>query len=191
MEYAFDLLDGKDFNLVTLVLAGVGAALSTIATHYNRRALFPPKRQLTCFIDGCIDITPSAWMIDFRLQNTGRHAVASEHFDRDRPLEIDLGVPIEKLWPGKGAASSFRYEGSKIYFGPEFIDRKKSVRCGAAIKGQPTVTVHTFLVDAKVKVKWVTPEAKKMNRSCLLGCLVPIIFYALFAIAALNGAMNR
>ncbi|MGA4800502.1 hypothetical protein [Streptomyces lavendulocolor] len=185
MEHAFDLLDGRDFRLVTLVLAGIGAALSA-------RGLFPPKRQLTCFVDECVGFdSDSPWMISFRLQNTGRHAVSSEHFDRERPLEIDLGAHIERLWLEAGAVSGFRHEGSKIYFGPDVIGRKASVRCSATLMGEPTVVMRSFLVDVKVKVKYVTPEAKGANRKLLLGCLVPIIFYTLFAIAALNGAMSR
>ncbi|MGW2955012.1 hypothetical protein [Streptomyces eurythermus] len=175
MHIAIDVLDGRAFNLVTLILA-VGALLLTIAgLYYARRALFPPKRRLSYYLESASPLVNASGVLPGTIQvsrngvalsdphlvviwikNTGRHAIASDLFDQGRPLEVDLHAPIVELAAADGEgstlASGYAAVGTKITYGPELIPSGRKITFTALVDGDPSVSLHDYFIDVQVKV---------------------------------------
>lgn len=172
---AVDVLDGRAFNLVTLILA-VAAILLTIAgLYYARRALFPPKRRLSYYqesssplvnaagaLPGTIQVTRNGvalsdpHLVVIWIKNTGRHAIASDLFDQGRPLEVDLHAPIVELAAadedGAALATGYAALGTKITYGPELIPSGRKITFTALVDGDPSVSLHDYFIDVQVKL---------------------------------------
>ncbi|MFC7906308.1 hypothetical protein ACWEQW_08640 [Streptomyces nigra] len=91
-----------------------------------------------------------------RLKNSGRHAIASEQFDRQRALEIDLNVSIVELLSadaGQHGAiiSACAVSGTTISFGPELIRKGQAITLTALVEGAPTLDVRDHFVDVQLK----------------------------------------
>ncbi|MCX5560728.1 hypothetical protein [Streptomyces sp. NBC_00038] len=91
-----------------------------------------------------------------RLKNSGRHAIASEQFDRQRALEIDLNVSIVELLSADagqhGAViSACAVSGTTISFGPELIRKGQAITLTALVEGAPTLDVRDHFVDVQLK----------------------------------------
>lgn len=166
-----NVLDGRTFNGFTIVVALVSLSIAAIATIYGRRAIFPPRRRLTVFInssrDGAtIPDSPSLRLATVTFSNTGRHAIESARFDRDRPLIIDIGVPIQHVAMGAAPRPGVRlsHRGSTVAFGPDLLNPGESVITEIYASGDPTpksrmrVDNHV-LVDAIVETRRGRPPS--------------------------------
>ncbi len=110
-DIALELLGGSLFNGLTLLVATTALIAGILAAYYARRALFPPKRQLTLHQSSPTSALSSEslkskgislahngnplkepYLITISMENTGRHAITSEDFDQSRPLSIELGA---------------------------------------------------------------------------------------------------
>ncbi|WP_405762509.1 hypothetical protein [Streptomyces sp. NBC_00045] len=176
MYIAVDLLDGKGFNLATLILAGLALLMGVLAVYYGRKALFPPKRQLTYQLErsspildqsgldpsnDVIEVTRNGVpLVDPHLavvwvRNTGRHAIASEQFDRGRPLELDLQTPIVELLTAEAAGArslvgACSVSGKSVLFGPELIKRGQTVTVTVLTEGSADLVVREHFIDVRL-----------------------------------------
>ncbi|WP_367320810.1 hypothetical protein [Streptomyces sp. HUAS ZL42] len=172
-----DMLEGKGFNLVTIGLAVLALALGAVSVYYARRALFPPKRQLLYDLESASPLVDQSglqsgsmtievlcngvaltdpYVAVVRLKNSGRHAIASEQFDRQRALEIDLNVSVVELLSADagqhGAViSACAVSGTTISFGPELIRKGQAITLTALVEGAPTLDVRDHFVDVQLK----------------------------------------
>ncbi|WP_030555680.1 hypothetical protein [Streptomyces exfoliatus] len=162
-----DVLDGRAFNLATIVIATLALILGIVGVIYARRALFPPKREITYAIESAPLMNETSTlqhgvsvvhngvtirdphMFTLRLTNTGRHAVASDYFDQARPLAFDLGTPILETTTTFGGRYST--QGSVISFGPDLLASKQSISFTALTEGRPDVQVQEYLIDTKLR----------------------------------------
>ncbi|MFD3676451.1 hypothetical protein [Streptomyces sp. NPDC058613] len=174
---AVDLLEGKGFNLATLVVAALALVMGTLAVYYGRKALFPPKRQLTYLMERSSPILdrsaldPGNNAIEVRrngvplidphlvvvwAKNTGRHAIASEQFDQGRPLELDLQAPIVELITAEvggsqSVMSACAISGKSVLFGPELLKRRQAVTFTVLTEGNADLVVREHFIDVKMK----------------------------------------
>ncbi|MGW0735606.1 hypothetical protein [Streptomyces sp. NPDC002851] len=177
MPLAVEFLDGKGFNLVTIVLAVVAVVLGGISAYYARKTLFPPKRQLTYSLESVIALVNRAGLgvggaeievrrngellndphlAAVRLKNTGRHDIDSQRFDRERPLELDLNVPIKELLSATNGERDSVMDGctvtgTTLTFGPELISRSRPINFVMLVENVPTLEVRAHLVDVKLR----------------------------------------
>ncbi|PYC73901.1 hypothetical protein C7C45_06085 [Micromonospora arborensis] len=119
------------------------------------------------------------YVVTVILRNTGRHAIASEHFDQGRPIRIDLGVSVEALLhPPDGAASSgVAVDGQAILFGPELIRHKQETLIQILTSDAPKPSkdaVIEHLVDTEVRVEEDGYAERERSRGALLGALTSI-----------------
>lgn len=95
-------------------------------------------------------------VVSVRLVSQGRRDIASDDFDQERPLAIDLGVPIVKRLATESAPeipeSAIRVEGSKLMFGPCLI-RKRQVMSFAFLVdgGRPQLSHEDYLLNVDVR----------------------------------------
>lgn len=175
---AVDLLEGKGFNLATLVLATLALVMGAFGVYYGRKALFPPKRQLTYLMERSSPIVdrsvldPGSSAIEVRrngvplvdphlivvwVKNTGRHAIASEQFDQGRPLELDLHVPIVELLTAESGEAqpvvdACAVSGKSVLFGPELIKKGQIVTFTVLAEGSADLVVREHFIDVRMKV---------------------------------------
>lgn len=174
---AVEVLDGKGFNVVTIALAVVALILGGISTYYARKALFPPKRQLSYLLGsatalvnqaglqaggGAIEVRRNGvlltdpYLVVVEIKNSGRHAIASEQFDRGRPLELDLNVPIVELMGANAGEhgsvmDACAASATFVSFGPELIRRSQKVIFTVLTEGCPDLEVRDYFVDVKMR----------------------------------------
>lgn len=179
MRASVDLLDGRGFNLTTLVLAVIAILLAVVSVYYARRALFPPKRRLSYCVEsssplvqgaghlaGAIEVSREGvplsdpHVVVLWLKNTGRHAIASEHFDQGRPVELDLSAQIVDLVTAGGSAqASCAVHGAVIAYGPELLSKGQKVTFTALVDGAPDFSLRQHLIDVEVKA---APDPERM-----------------------------
>ena len=110
------LLSGGTYNALMLILALVALVAAALGVIYGRRALFPPKRQLAItalppvsllatdlaedagiIVSHKDDRLISPHVVTLSIENVGKYAVDSDEYDKERPLSIDLGVPVKVI----------------------------------------------------------------------------------------------
>jgi hypothetical protein len=176
MHLSVDLLDGRGFNFLTITIAVIALISGTIGVIYARRALFPPKREIAYSLESSAPLINDAsnlqngisvihngttlrnpYVTTLKIRNSGRHAVASEHYDQGRPLTLDLGKPIMDLT--SSASGSYGTQGTSITYGPELLPSGHSLKFTALTEGKPTLTIRHYFIDTKV-----IDEARKRVR---------------------------
>jgi hypothetical protein len=92
---AIDLLQGRTFNVVTIILAIAGLAIASVSVYYGRASLFPPRRRISVSIGHPTSLLSDASaaisgievthrqqvladprIIEITLENTGRHDIS-------------------------------------------------------------------------------------------------------------------
>ncbi|KAB2974212.1 hypothetical protein F8R89_20810 [Streptomyces sp. SS1-1] len=164
---AMDWLDGRGFNLLTIIIALVALVAGVVGVLYARRALFPVNRAISYRMDtsrllaGDAQALPGALTVNYngedlqdphvvklRLRSTGRHAVASEHYDQGRPIKFDLGRPVVLL--DSPSTSAIEVIGSQVKYGPELMPPGQSVTVSLITQGKPLLSVEQYFIDTKV-----------------------------------------
>lgn len=177
MRSAVEILDGKGFNVLTIVLAVLALALGGVSVYYARRALFPPKRRLSYALESASPLVDQSGLQSgsmtievlcngvpladphlavVRLKNSGRHAIASEQFDQQRALEIDLNASVVELLSAEAdqhgtVIGACAVSGETISFGPELIRKGEEIILTALVEGAPTLDVRDHFVDVQLK----------------------------------------
>ncbi|WP_326555030.1 hypothetical protein [Micromonospora sp. NBC_01813] len=173
-----DLLDGRGYNGATLLLAVAALICAIAAAYFAREALFPPRRRLVVRVlppvplsqEGGLGVAvshegrslPDPHVVTVLLRNTGRHAIATTHFDRDRPISVDINATIEAILSPTDlpAASGVRFERTTALFDPELIRPKQEIAVQLLTSGKPDpgFTVTEYLVDTRVDVEGGGPD---------------------------------
>lgn len=122
-----------------------------VSVYYARRALFPPRRRLSYALESASPLVDQSGLQSgsmtievlvngvpladphlavVRLKNSGRHAIASEQFDQQRALEIDLNASVVELLSAEAdqhgtVIGACAVSGATISFGPEVIKKGK------------------------------------------------------------------
>ncbi|MFE7835796.1 hypothetical protein ACFU53_06910 [Streptomyces sp. NPDC057474] len=206
---AADWLDGRGFNLLTIIIALVALVAGVVGVLYARRALFPANRAISYRMDisrllaGDAHALPGALTVNYngehlrdphvvklRLRSTGRHAVASEHYDQGRPIKFDLGRLVVLL--DSPTVSAFEVSGSQVKYGPELMPAGQSVTLSLITEGKPRLSVEHYFIDTKVINE--TPEPSSSDRMMRREAL-PAVLGMASAIAAVVAtvleAVNR
>jgi hypothetical protein len=183
---SIDLLDGRGYNLTTVVLAVLALVLAVASLYYARRALFPPKRRLTYWVEnssrllnatdaisGTVQVSRDGvplsdpYVLVVWIKNTGRYAIASEHFDQRRPLELELQAPIVELTAAIDAedasVNSYTANGTRISFGPELLAKGRKVTFTALVDGCPDLVVRDYFIDVDVRPARLVPNIDRSS----------------------------
>ncbi|MDX3458738.1 hypothetical protein PV396_43625 [Streptomyces sp. ME02-8801-2C] len=178
-------MDGKGFNVLTVVLAILALALGGVSVYYARRSLFPPKRRLSYELASASPLVdrsglqPGSMTIEVlcngapltdphlavvRLRNSGRHAIASEQFDQQRALEIVLNASVVELLsaeaePGGTVVGACVVSGGTISFGPELITKGQEIILTALVEGAPVLEVRDHFVDVQLRAAIADSQA--------------------------------
>ncbi|WP_159073536.1 hypothetical protein [Streptomyces sp. RTd22] len=175
---ALDWLDGRGFNLLTIVIALLALIAGIAGVLYARRALFPANRAISYRLDtsrllagdarslpGALTVSyegqalQDPYVVKLRLRNTGRHAVASEHYDRGRPIKFVLGRPAIML--ANSANGSFSVDDGQVSYGPELLPAGRSESLSLITEGKPSLTVEHYFIDTKVIDE--SPESDRLS----------------------------
>ena len=179
-----NLLDGRTFNGFTISVALVSAIIAAFALLYGRRAVFPPKRRLTIFIH------PSRNSTAITISNTGRHAVESARFDGNRPLAIDLRIPLRHVDVITAPRPDMRlkFHGSTVTFGPDLLNRGDTITTEIETAGtvvRKAAQVSNVLVDTAIDTKWRRPPGRVRRYAPRVALLLPLLYFS--SIAWFNG----
>jgi hypothetical protein len=192
-----NVLDGRTFNGVTVSVALLGLIIAAVALFYGRRAVFPPRRRVTLFVHAA-RIAPAesanrglhARIVTVR--NTGRHAIESSRFDRERPLTVDLGAPLRQARTVAAPRPEMRIQvrGSAIEFGPELLNPGESITAEvfadhAVARSSGAASSGHVLIDTVVEVRWKRPPGPLRRRAPRVALALPLIY--LLAIGWANG----
>jgi hypothetical protein len=172
------IFDGATFNAASLVVPVLGLLVAVIALFYGHLGVFPPRHRLTVFI-GRPGERPDGTVISF--SNTGRYAIETTRFDRDRPVTVDVGTPIRSLdvRPAQAVRAQpvVTARGSSVVFGPDLLNPGESVSVvvgTAGAVGKPAIG-HA-LVDTTVDRRSGRPPGPAARR-------VPAAIMAFFLLA--------
>ncbi|MCP2250221.1 hypothetical protein LX86_009012 [Lentzea aerocolonigenes] len=172
------MFEGVPFNAATLSVAALGVLVALAGAFFAWRALFPPRRRLTVTEQSVVSMLSNAshemtgvevtrggqklvdpHIVSVTVNNAGRHAVTSDHFDQGRPVVIDLGVPvievIKSCYGGKSGFVDVRcsVNGTAVALGPDLLPRKSELVVQVLTSGRPKLTsVDHRLVDTAVQV---------------------------------------
>lgn len=169
---ASDLFEGRTFNTAAMALSVLGVLVAVVTWVYTRRATLPVKRKLLI-----VEIQPTSllrsasqsvsgiavthngqvlqdpYLATVNLVNVGRHAISSDHFDRQRPIILDFGVPIiEVVRAGQvnadGGSIEHVVDGTKIRIGPDLLTSKSRFSIQSLTQGRPSLApVEHHLID--------------------------------------------
>ena len=180
----FDVLDGRTFNGFTISVALVSALIAVIALFYGRRAIFPPTRRITIFIHPSrrpAHSSPASQSTVVTIGNTGRYAVESARFDKDRPLTIDLGTSLRHVDVITAPRSDMvlKTRGSEVTFGPDLLNPGDTITAEITTVG-PVIrkagrTSHV-LIDTAVETKWKRPPSRLRRYAPRIALLLPLIY---------------
>jgi hypothetical protein len=96
-------------------------------------------------------------LIRIRIANRGRHDIPSDAFDKNRPLRIDIGLPIldiveEESSPNRVAHPRVGAEGTTVTMAPELIKKRQIITVVMVAEGgRPIITIDSPLVDTNVR----------------------------------------
>ena len=165
------------------VVAIIGVIVAIIGVFYTR--LTTTKRELLVMprvpihllrrVDNAVRISvlhdgqPIAepYVTVLRLLSTGRSAIATEHFDQNRPLLVDVGVPIVDLLQVNFTNGGFAVQtrGTTVAFGPDLLARGDVVETHLLTDGEPMLSresVSYHLIDTSVE--FVEPGSVPVKR---------------------------
>jgi hypothetical protein len=176
VNFALDIFEGRGFNGLTALIAGLALLVAVVAAFYARGALFPPKRRLsvhaltpapllndpgpqlaTLQVSMLGEVLPNPHVITVIIRNTGRHAVSSAQYDQARPMRLEFGAPIESILPStsKQGVESLSINGTALLYGPELIRRKQEIAIQVLTSDTPKLgqVVSDHLIDTEVQYK--------------------------------------
>lgn len=196
---AGSVLEGRQYNAAALTVAICGLVVTAIAAYYARRALFPPRRRITISVpsathllrtvDASINLSillngeriHRPHLVRVLVSNTGRYAIESARYDKDRAIMLDLGVPILAVLEARGTPPNFAraesVRGTRLLLGPELIQRAQTFAVDVIAEGLPSpVQAISFVTDTEVTIRlgeWATSLPSRIIPTFLV--VVPII----------------
>jgi hypothetical protein len=210
------VFEGAPFNAATLSVATLGVLVALAGAFFAWRALFPPRRRLTVTEQSVVSMLSNAshqmtgvevtrsgqklvdpHIVSVTVNNAGRHAVTSDHFDQDRPVVIDLGVPvievIKSCYGGKSGFVDVRcsVNGTRVALGPDLLPRKSELVVQVLTSGRPKLTsVDHRLVDTAVQVVDRGRDVFVIPRVALGAAVAGMVLSSLAGVAAVALAVK-
>ena len=146
-------------NVVTAIgsiLAGIGAVWVVLLARPTYRLRYGPleSRKLQ---DG-------SWQVGIYLSSRGRRDITRDAFDEGKPVELDIGVPIQRLVKTWNSQRDVRIvtaqvKGTCLLVGPGLINRRQDLRFTVIADVKPTgVTCKASLIDVSVREQSLGPE---------------------------------
>lgn len=140
------------------ILAGIGAVWVALLAGPTYRLRFGPleSRKLP---DG-------SWRVGIYLSSRGRRDITRDAFDEGKPVELDIGVPIQRLvqtWNSRGDVRIVNagVKGTCLLVGPGLINRRQDLRFTVIAGEKPTrVTCQASLIDVSVSQQELGPRGR-------------------------------
>lgn len=148
-------------NVVTAigsVLAGIGAVWVVLLAGPTYRLRYGPLES-TKLPDGL-------WRVGIYVSSRGRRDIRRDAFDEGKPVELDIGVPIQRLvqtWNSRVDVRivNARVEGTCLLVGPGLINRRQDLRFTVIADEKPTrLTCKASLIDVSVREQELGPRGR-------------------------------
>lgn len=115
----------------------------------------PPRPDLEVIYKGQSLQHPHTVMVN--LINSGRRDISSGSFDQQKPIVLDIGVPIVDLL-GEERHRELVVDGTAVKIPPRLIRRREEISISLLCDGQrPSLTCQSHLIDVKVKKAGALP----------------------------------
>ena len=114
----------------------------------------------------------SSWEVSFYLSSRGRRDITREAFDKEQPIEFDIGAPIRELTSVLSSHPTLRivehhYEGTRLFVGPGLISRWQDLRFTIITDSEPVVPscwqslidVQFIYTDLPPRIRWQVVSA--------------------------------
>ncbi len=154
--------------IAVVVIGGVTVWATLFAGSIKRRLSYsladdtPLLARTTALAQGDLEVLYQGQRLDqprvvsIRLVSRGRRDIGSDDFDQDRPLAIDLGVPIVKRLTSEPAPeipqSAIRVEGTRLLLGPCLIRRRRVMSFAFLVDGgRPRLSHESYLLNVDVR----------------------------------------
>ena len=146
-------------NVVTAIgsiLAGIGAVWVVLLTRPTYRLRYGPLETKK--------LQDGSWRVGIYLSSRGRRDITRDAFDEGEPVELDIGVPIQRLvktWNSQGDIRivTAQVKGTCLMVGPGLINRRQNLRFTVIADEKPTgVTCQASLIDVSVREQSLGPE---------------------------------
>jgi hypothetical protein len=161
-------------NVVTTVgsmLAGIGAVCVVLLAEPRYRLRYGPLTS-TKLQDG-------SWQVGIYLSSRGRRDITRDAFDDGKPVELDIGVPIQRLasvWNSQVAVRvvNAQVKDTCLLVGPGLINRRQDLRFTVITDEKPVgLTCLASLIDVSVREQSLGPK----GHSWLAVFVTMVLFY--------------
>ncbi|MBU2664002.1 IPT/TIG domain-containing protein [Actinoplanes bogorensis] len=214
------MFNGEFFNALTLIVALIALVVGIFAARYGRRALFPAKRRLMfsalppapllaaeSVADHGVSVTyqgrdlTNPHVATISVENNGRHALSSDQFDQDRPIVIDVGVPIRAILkasmiPDSGRAFKNGTDGTEIRLGPDLLNPGETLVLQVLTDGVPETSdldgrITAFLGDTKLDYRIDNGRTSSRGVGAVAGAAVVAAMLFIVVGGAVAYAVNK
>ncbi|MDX3658541.1 hypothetical protein PV646_14640 [Streptomyces sp. ID05-26A] len=212
MTTAASIFEGTQFNAMSLAVTTVGLLVSIAAAYFALRgprasetALFFRERSVASILssashemtgiavtrNGETLIQPHIAVVE--IENNGRKAVKSDHFDQDRPIVIDLDAPVVEvirssyLQGEESVGFKSSIDGTEVRLGPDLLPEKAVLTVQALTAGRPQLkSIDCRLANIKKAIRTQNPIQVAAGGLLRRGALVVV---AILIGAAAGGAI--
>jgi hypothetical protein len=157
----FSLTSPTTLGVVTAVgtlLAGLAAVWVLLVAGPRYRLLYGPMKKQQSG-DG-------SWTVQIYVSGRGRRDITRDAFDDNKPVVLDIGVPIRKLTGTDTSHRAMRtvshcVEGKCLHIGPGLIGRRQDLRFDVIAEGKPKPPkCQASLIDVRVRRQRLVPLAR-------------------------------
>lgn len=177
----------------TLLAGGVGALITYLVSVPRRQLLYSLQSStslLTASPDARKDIKvfhidkelKDPHVIKVSLTSRSRSDIPSDAFDQDRPIILDVGVPIIARLPGDAAADSYSavdFQGTALRVGPDLITKRQRMNFNVLVDGNNVLLkCEAHLVNVKVREQPPNSESNRLSLGVFSALVVASGFIA-------------
>jgi hypothetical protein len=128
-------------------------------------------------------------VISVRLASRGRRDIASGDFDQNRPLAIDVGVPIVKRLATESAPelpeAAVRVDGQRLIVGPCLIRKRQVISFSFLVDGGPPLLSHEdYLLNVDVRASAESGDPRLPGLAAMNAIAVAVLATAWLATTA-------
>jgi hypothetical protein len=137
------------------MLAALAAVWALLFAGPRYRLRYGPLKSST--------LDDDSWRVLIYLSSRGRRDITRQAFDQDKPVEIDIGVPIRELanvWTSRKTLHTVdhRAEGTRVLVGPGLISRRQDLCFVVVADAKPKrPACKASLIDVRIRRQFLTP----------------------------------
>ena len=127
-------------------------------------------------------------ILKVRLISRSRGDIPSSAFDQERPVILDIGIPIVAMLPPDGEVGrlpKIEYDGSALKVGPDLIGKRQEMVFTVLADGSDAkLSCESHLVNVRVRKQ---PSADRIPYPAIPAIAVPVIAGVWIAVISIRG----